>query len=148
VGTLTIPSSGSMYFDANPVIYSVEWHAVYGPLLLPVWQAVKANAALEIVSSDITLMETLIGPFKSGNAVLAQAYEQLFQQSQTRLIPITQPILREAAHLRATTRLKTIDALHAATARLASCVLFITNDLGFRNVPGLPAVILDDLLIP
>jgi predicted nucleic acid-binding protein len=75
-------------------------------------------------------------------------YEQLFQQAQTRLVPITQSILREAARLRATTKLKTPDALHAATAQQAGCVLFVTNDIGFRGVAGLPLVILDDLLTP
>lgn len=65
-----------------------------------------------------------------------------------RLLPITQPILRRAAHLRATTKLKTPDALHAATALEAGCVLFVSNDLGFRSVPNLPLVILSDLPTP
>ena len=56
-----------------------------------------------------------------------------------RLLPITQSILREAAGC-ATTKLKTPDALHAATAQQAGCVLFVTNDAGFRGVAGLPLV--------
>ena len=40
------------------------------------------------------------------------------------------------------------DALHAATSHLAGCVLFVTNDTGFRGVASLPLVILDDLLKP
>jgi predicted nucleic acid-binding protein len=103
---------------------------------------------VEIISSDRALMETLIGPLKAGDAALVNAYEQLFQQAQTRLLPITQPILREAARLRATTKLRTPDALHAATSQQAGCVLFVSNDVGFRGVPGLPLVILDDLLRP
>lgn len=105
--------------------------------------------AIEIVSSDLTLLEVLVAPLKSGNAALATAYEQLFQQRQTRLIPISQPILRDAARLRATTNLKTPDAVHASTALRTGCVLFITNDVSFRNVPTtLPTVILNDLLKP
>ena len=65
-----------------------------------------------------------------------------------RLLPITQPILREAARLRATTKLRTPDALHAATALQAGCVLFVTNDVGFRGVASLPLVVLDDLRPP
>ena len=38
------------------------------------------------------------------------------------------------------------DARHAATAIQAECALFITNDADFRRVPGLPVVVLDDLL--
>lgn len=93
-------------------------------------------------------METLVGPLKSGDAALAHAYEQLFQQARTRLLPITHAVLREAARLRSTTKLKTPDALHLATAQGAGCALFITNDGGFRSVASLPVVILDNLLKP
>jgi predicted nucleic acid-binding protein len=147
VGSLTLPSGGLVYLDANPVIYSVEKHPVYGPLLWPVWQAAQAKT-IEIVSSDLVLLETLVGPLRAGDSALANTYEQLFQQAQTRLLPITRPILRAAAQLRATTKLKTPDALHAATALDAGCMLFVTNDLSFRGVPALPLVILDDLLKP
>ncbi len=147
MGSLTLPSSGQVYLDANAVIYSVEKHPVYWPLLQSLWLAAKGKT-LEIVTSDLTLMESLIGPLKSGDSALASAYEQLFQQAQTRLLPITQPILREAARLRATTKLKTPDALHLATAQQVGCVLFVTNDAGFRGLANFPLVILDDLLLP
>lgn len=103
---------------------------------------------IEIVSSELALMECLVGPLKSGDTALANAYEQLFQQPQTRLLPITQLILREAARVRATTKLRTPDALHVATSQQAGCVLFVSNDVGYRSVPGLPVVILDDLISP
>ena len=147
MGTLSVPPAGQVYLDANPIIYSVEKHPVYWPLLAPLWQAAKSQA-IEIVSSDLVLMETLIGPLKSRDTALAGAYELLFQQAQTRLLPISQTILRSAAQLRATTKLKTPDAIHAATAASAGCVSFITNDSGFRGIAGLPAVILSDLITP
>jgi predicted nucleic acid-binding protein len=147
MGSLTVPPSGLVYLDTNPVIYSVEKNPTYWPLLEPLWQAARGGT-VEIVSSDLTLMETLVGPLKSGDTALADAFELLFQQAQTRLLPITQPVLREAARLRATTNLKTPDALHAATAQHAGCVLFVTNDVSFRGVANLPLVILDDLLTP
>jgi predicted nucleic acid-binding protein len=136
-----------VYLDTNPIIYSVETHPVYWPLLQPLWQAAKGKT-IEIVSSDLVLMETLIGPLKAGDVALASSYEQLFQQAQTRLLPMTHSILRDAAQLRATTSLKTPDALHVATAMNAGCALFVTNDAGFRGVAGLPLVILSDLLTP
>jgi hypothetical protein len=79
MGSLTVPSSGLVYLDTNPVIYSVEKNPTYWPLLQPLWQAAKAGT-VEIVSSDLTLMETLVGPLKSGDTALAHAYEQLFHQ--------------------------------------------------------------------
>jgi predicted nucleic acid-binding protein len=147
VGTLTLPATGLVYVDANPVIYSIEKHPSYGPILRPVWQAAQAKT-IEIVSSDLVLMESLVGPFKSGNTAVEQAFEQALLGTEIRLLPITQNILREAARLRATTKLKTPDAVHLATAYHAGCNLFITNDVGFRGAVSIPLVILDDLLIP
>lgn len=147
MGLITVPASGVVYLDANSIIYSVEKHPVYWPLIEPVWLAAKGQT-IEIVSSDLTLMETLVGPLKSGDVRLAQAYETLFQQAQTRLVPITQSILRDAAQLRATTKLRTPDAIHAASALQSSCALFVTNDSAFRVVAGLSVVILDDLRTP
>jgi len=145
MGSLSLPASGVVHVDAQVCIYTVERHTAYGPLLQPLWQAVQGQT-VEVAASELTLMETLIVPYRNGDSVLASDYEQFFQQPGVRLLPITQPILREAARLRATTKLRTPDAIHAATASLAGCVLFVTNDRGFKAVPGLPLVVLDDLI--
>lgn len=147
MGSLILPASGLVSLDASPVIYSVEKHPTYWPILQPIWKSAKANQ-LELVSSDLTLMEVLIGPLKSGDHNLASSYERLFRQARTRLLPITHSILRRAAQLRANSKLRTPDAVHAATAEDVGCSLFVTNDAGFRGISALSLVILDDLLPP
>jgi predicted nucleic acid-binding protein len=147
MGALTLPASGLVYIDTMTLIYTVERYPAYWSLLEPLWLAAQAGT-IEVVSSELTLMESLVGPLKSGNAALERAFEQALLAAEMRLLPITQPILREAARLRAATNLRTPDALHAATAGQVGCVLFVTNDAGFRRVASLPLVILDDLLTP
>ena len=147
MGALTLPTSGLVYVDTMTVIYTVERMLPYAPSLQPLWLAAQAQS-VEVVSSELTLMETLVGPLKSGDSVVEAAFEQMLSGADTRLLPITQPILREAARLRAITKLRTPDAIHAATSKSVGCVLFVTNDVGFRAVTGLPVVILDDLLKP
>ena len=147
MGALTLPVSGLVYIDTMTLIYTVERYPAYWPLLEPLWLAAQAGT-IEIVSSELTLMEALVGPFKSGDTTLERAYEHALVGTDMRLLPITQPILREAARLRASTKLRTPDAVHAATAQQVACVLFVSNDVGFRAVPGLPLAILDDLLKP
>jgi predicted nucleic acid-binding protein len=144
---LSLPASGLVYLDANPIIYTVEKHPNYGPLLLPLWHAAQAKT-IEVVTSELALLEMLVGPLKSGNVSLQRDYERALLGTELRLVPISQSILRAAAGLRATTRLKTPDAVHAATAQEVSCALFITNDASFRSIAGLPVVILDDVLRP
>lgn len=145
MGSLILPSSGLVYTDAQIAIYTVDKHPTYGPLCEPLWLEVKAGA-VTAVSSELTLLETLVGPLRASDTAFATRRELLWQQANTRLIPITQAILREAARLRAAiSGLRTPDAIHAATALLHGCALFLTNDVGFRRVPGLSLVILDEV---
>ncbi|WP_242063136.1 type II toxin-antitoxin system VapC family toxin [Nostoc sp. FACHB-892] len=83
---------------------------------------------------------------RNGNNSLVTDYQELLLSSQVQLIPISQSILRQAANIRATSNLKTPDAIHAATALSVNCHQFLTNDKGFRNVPGLAVVILNEVL--
>ncbi|MDJ0693127.1 MAG: type II toxin-antitoxin system VapC family toxin [Mastigocoleus sp. MO_167.B18] len=145
MGQLILPSSSAIYVDTSVVIYTIEGNPDYYSLLEPLWSKFYAGE-IQIISSDLTLMEVLVVPLRNGNNVLVADYEELLLSSQVQLIPINQSILRQAANLRATTSLKTPDAIHAATALSASCDQFITNDKGFRNAPGLLVVILSEIL--
>ncbi|MEW5857336.1 MAG: PIN domain-containing protein [Cyanobacteriota bacterium] len=144
MGTLTIPSSSLVYADTQIFIYSVEKHPIYWSILRPLWLQSRTGD-IEIVSSELTLLETLVAPIKNADSLLVNAYETLLSSTEVRLIPLTKAILRDAAHLRANTNLRTPDALHAATALATSCSIFLTNDSGFRRVAGLPVVLLSDI---
>lgn len=146
MGLLKLPASGLVYADAQIAIYTVDVHPTYAPVCRPLWNAAKAGT-ITAVSSELTLMETLVAPLRNGDTVLAANREALWHQVNTHLLPITADILREAARLRATIpALKTPDAIHAATALLHGCALFVTNDVGFRRVPGLSLAILDEII--
>ena len=120
--------------------------STYAPLLRPLWEAVS-RGDLEVISSELTLIETLVGPLKRGDAALAADYETVLASPGIRLLPITASILRAGARLRAhVAQLRTPDALHAATAESLACSLLITNDRAFRRISHLPVVLIDDLL--
>ncbi len=145
MGPLTLPVGGLVYVDANAIIYSVERIEPYRELLTPMWQAARADR-LSLASSELVVLETLIKPLRDGNARLEMLFRSIFDAAEMELIPATFALWEHAARIRASTGLKTSDALHAATALSAGCDLFITNDTDFRRVEGLPTVILDDLL--
>jgi predicted nucleic acid-binding protein len=148
MGSLSLPPSGPVYSDAQVFIYSVEKHPIDAPLLRPLWESV-ARGDIEVVSSELTLLETLVGPLKKADSALEADYENFFVCPGIRLLPITALILRAAARLRATlTSLRTPDAIHAATADACGCTLLVTNDFAFRRIPDLPLAILDDLRRP
>ncbi|MCX6380236.1 MAG: PIN domain-containing protein [Armatimonadetes bacterium] len=145
MGTLTLPLTGDIYVDSNTLIYSVQSHPLYAPAIIPLWQE-QANGR-RVFSSQLARMETLVLPLRLQDEALVSDYRRLFQCQTVELLPITQNVLDEAARLRALhPSLKTPDALHAATALLHGCALFVTNDRGFQRVTGLPLAILDDIL--
>ena len=145
MGPLILPDGGPVYMDANAVIYSVERIEQYRALLEPMWQEARSGR-FTLASSEIIVLETLVKPLREGNTRLEMLFRSILEAAEVRLIPATLALWEQAARLRAETNLSTPDALHAATALQEGCTLFVTNDSAFRRVPGLPLVVLNDLL--
>ncbi len=142
---LSLPASGSVYLDANCIIYSVEKIEPYAALLQPIWRA-AGRGNFSLIGSELLIPETLVKPMQRGDSVLEATFRSLlFHSREFRLLPITTGILEDAARLRATIGLKTPDAIHVATAIEAGCGLFVTNDLGLRRVIGLPMILLSEV---
>ena len=145
MGQLIFPLFSKVYLDTSPIIYSVEKHADYWQLLTTLWQSLKANE-IEVFTSELTLLETLVQPIKQKNQMLISAYESLLTTTEINLLPITLDILRKAANFRATQNLKTPDAIHTATAFSANCNYLISNDDGFKRVSNINVVILSEII--
>lgn len=145
MGQLNLTNGAIVYIDTAIVVYTIEANPTYSSALQPLWLHYQIGN-IELITSELTLMETLVIPIKTANTELMNDYEHLLTASEIRLIPITQAILKNAANLRATTNLKTPDAIHVASAVEAGCTLFLTNDAGLRTVPGLSITVLKDIL--
>lgn len=147
MGQIKLPESGNVYLDANCFIYSIEGVEPYYTILRPLWRAV-GDKKFTIVTSEITLLEVLVKPLKIGDFDVANDFRGILHQlPEVQMMPITQTILEDAARLRATTSLKTPDAIHAATASRHKYVLFMTNDITFRQIKGLPVSLLNEISI-
>ena len=142
---LTLLLGGVVYIDASCFIYTMERIEPYRSLLEPMWQYAQ-DGNISIVSGHILVTETLVKPIRDANPDIEAQYRAMFESGAVRLLDAPYSVFDDAARIRAETRLKTPDALHAATALSVGCTLFITNDRDFRRVPNLPVVILDDLL--
>jgi predicted nucleic acid-binding protein len=145
MGQLNIPAASIVYVDTAIVIYSIEKFPDYFPLLEPMWKQLQTSQ-IQVITSELTLLETLVMPLRNANTELISRYEAMLLSSEISLIPINQAILKAAARIRSTTNLKTPDAIHAATALNLGCTIFLTNDAGLRNVPALSVVVLKDVL--
>ncbi len=146
MGTLSLPAAGTVYFDANAVIYSVEKIEPYRALLDAAWKASEVGA-IRIVGSELLLLECLVKPVRAADSLLEHTYRELLLGSgDVRLMPVDLPVIERAIRIRAENRLKTPDAIHAASALQAGAALFVTNDARFRRVEQLPVVLLSELV--
>jgi predicted nucleic acid-binding protein len=108
------------------------------------WMELPSSSA---VTSTVVLTEILVQPYRAQNLPQAEGFYSLLTTLPN--LEWVAPSLRIAglaAALRASYRLKTPDALIAATAIFCNASAFITNDPIFKRVPSLDVLVLDDYL--
>ncbi|MEG4055584.1 MULTISPECIES: PIN domain-containing protein [unclassified Microcoleus] len=130
MGQLNLPSSATIYLDTQVIIYTVEANQNYYSLLLPLWLKFQAGE-IELMTSELTLLETLVFPLKNANTILFRDYEQLLLSSEIQLVPITQSVLITAANLRANTNLKTPYAIMLRQPSLKAVRCFSPMTMAF-----------------
>jgi hypothetical protein len=64
---------GPVALDSAMFIYLIEQHPKYLPLLKPVFERID-RGELAAATSSLTLMETLIVPYRNGDLELARKY--------------------------------------------------------------------------
>ncbi len=136
------------YLDANVFIYALNAFPPLVPVLTALFTLID-HGHLQATTSELTLAEPLVKPIRDKDLPAQQACQGiLLNDTRVALVPITRQTLIESARLRATTSLKLPDAIHLATASLAGCDVFLTNNAGCRapNAP-VPVVLLSELEI-
>lgn len=140
MGLIDAVGDGPIAIDTAVFIYFLEEHPVFLPIVEPLFEAIDAGR-LRAVTSTLTLLETLVVPYRAGNLALAAQYEALLVRSRhLSLVDIDRPLLRAAAALRARHAIKTPDALQVAAALSAGCRSFVTNDRKLPTIPGLKVI--------
>jgi predicted nucleic acid-binding protein len=135
---------GAVGIDTAIVIYFIEEHPRFLPLILPLFREADQGKR-DLVTSAVTLLEVLVVPYRAGNRALADRYEALLTRSRgIRLIGATLDQLRAAAQLRAVTGVRTPDALQLVAALGSGCTAFVTNDRRLPAIPGLRIVQLEE----
>jgi predicted nucleic acid-binding protein len=101
----------------------------------------------QAVTSTITMTELLVQPYREGDEQrVDQFYALLSTYPNLEWIAPDLPIADSAARIRAAHRLRTPDALQAATAIHAGGTALVTNDPAFERVDKFEALVLDQLL--
>ena len=139
-GNDTLNSAKVCYLDTNAIIRFVE--SEDDGLFFIFEQA--AVGILDLVTSELTLAEVLVGPLKDGDKRLANIYEEFLNGGEVLDVkPVNRDILRRSAEVRATHGNKGPDAIHIATALTANCTILFSSDHRLKLPNGLMQVELD-----
>lgn len=131
--------------DTAPLIYFIEKHTTYHPLLRPFFAGL-ADARYTAVTSTITLIETLVHPIRNNRVELARHYRKiLLHAPHLTTYDVSPDIAQIAAEIRAEHSIHTPDAIQLATAVHANASYFLTNDRALLKYPRLKVLVIDDL---
>ncbi len=131
--------------DTAPIIYFIERNPLYVDMMRSFFQAVQKNECA-VVTSTITLLETLVVPLRHGNINLARQYRDILFKTKSHItISLFPSIAEEAARLRASHNISTPDSIQMATAIFGGASFFLTNDTRLPSLPNLKTLVLEDL---
>lgn len=131
--------------DTSPFIYYIEGSSPWDPQVAAVFGDLR-NGCRFATTSTVTLLEVLVQPLRLGRADLVRQYrEALIDSESMAMVPVTAEIADTAARLRAAHNLRTPDAIQLATAIVAGCDAFITNDAHLKRVTEIPVLVLAEL---
>ena len=126
-----------VYFDANIFIYLMEGLPAFQAQMAEI-RACLLNDKTDFVTSELTLCEVLVLPFRQNDTQLVAQYRQLIEDSGAfDLLATNRETYIRASLYRAQFRMKTPDAVHMASAVEAGCTVFVTADRGMKGPKGM-----------
>ena len=132
--------------DTSVFIYQIEANAQYLEFTDEVFSWLERPGS-EGVTSTITMTELLVQPYREFDELRVDEFYALISKfPNLRWLAPNLEIADLAARLRALHRLRTPDALQAATALHAHATGLITNDPVFGRVEAFATLVLDQLV--
>jgi predicted nucleic acid-binding protein len=138
-----------VYFDTNIWIYAYENDPLFGVSARRLFQDLRSGKH-RLASSLFVLGELLVFPTQKQNTFALASYRRLFASPEIALLPYNAAATQVYADIRASQRLKPLDALHLATAAAARADIFVTHDTKLlpRTVPGIGAIVDTTYILP
>lgn len=132
--------------DTSIFIYQLEANPRYVDLTESIFAWVE-QANHRAITSTITMAEVLVQPYRDADEQrVNQFYALLSTYPNLDWIAPDLEVADIAARIRATHRLRTPDALQAATAIRAEVTGIVTNDPAFARMKEFETLVLDQLL--
>ncbi|WP_262711948.1 type II toxin-antitoxin system VapC family toxin [Flavisolibacter ginsenosidimutans] len=131
--------------DTAPLIYFIEGHSAYQPILTRLFDFNDVGG-FSFVTSSVTLLEVLVKPLREGQNAIAEQYRDILTTAPSiELVDVTPAIAEQAALLRAKYNLRTPDAIQLATCIELGADYFLTNDNRLKAVSETTVIIVGEL---
>jgi predicted nucleic acid-binding protein len=116
-----------VFWDTNLFIYLFEDNAEWTPRVVELRRGMRARRD-DLLTSWLTVGETLTKPKETGNAILEKSYLNFFLGGSLELIAFEAEAAKRYADIRSRERVRPADAIQLACAAAARTDLFVTND--------------------
>jgi predicted nucleic acid-binding protein len=134
----------ALALDTSAFIYFVEQHPRYFPLCEKLFAGIETGR-FTACTSTLTLLEVLVQPYRlQKDDIVLKFYALLTSYPNLTWVPVGLNVADKAAQIRAGYRLKTPDAIQAASAIVAGATGFICNDKAYQQVEEFECLIIDE----
>lgn len=136
-----------IFLDTAPIIYFIENHPQFSDIVeVFIEQLDQGN--IQGIISPVTVAECLVNPLKNKDQKLQQDFvDFMLRQKSIRLKETDVNISIKAAQIKANYNLKLPDALQVATAIIAGCDSFLTNDKKLSRISELQILVISDFVV-
>lgn len=138
-------ASKTVFLDTAPLIYFIEGHSAYQPILSRLFDF-NDKGSFSFVTSSVTLLEVLVKPLREGQKAIAEQYRYILTTAPgIELFDVTSAIAEQAAQIRARYNIRTPDAIQLATCIELGADYFLTNDNRLKAVSETTIVAVGEL---
>lgn len=136
-----------VFLDTAPIIYYLQRDEMYFEKMKTIFIELRKKK-VELVSSDVTIAEYCVFPYRTGNQKLVEDFDNFIQIAGVEIIHSSEIIAKKSASIRAQyPAFKTMDSLQLAFAVCSGCDLFLTNDKQLRQYAEIQCLLIDDLFL-
>ena len=117
-----------VYLDACAIIYGLEGTNDMRRRVQQWTDRAKSNPNGVILTSRLSRLECRVKPLREGNAALLARYDAFFALQTLSIVDISADVVERATQYRAMHNYRVADAIHLATAVIASADVLLTGD--------------------
>ncbi len=129
-----------LYLDASPIIYSLEGQPAFRTAALSWINQARAASEGLVLTSRLSKLECRSKPLAADDRPLLERYDAFFALLE--LGADDETLIHQATELRARFGLRSLDALHLATAIRERADVFLTGDKNLRRCSDVNVVVL------